>query len=160
MFHRYVIDDSFDFFSFFRQEKTFLFEDDTLFPSNLNSKNYVLDENDIEVLLITIKKSKQILITTKCIFIIDKEKTIRINGDEIINFYFKYFDVMDEKFEESSCIYKKYMQYKVNRHVGDFRFTKIDGTFVDVYLSKRSIAYLLYDAIKRLQFVSRKYEGI
>jgi len=141
----------------YRDDKGFLFFDasDRTFNNDLIS----LDENELEVLLMTIKRSTKILLTTKCLFLLQKSQWTRIEGNEIDDF--ELMSMLDANPEENDpAIIRAYKIYKLRRQKGYFRILKKDGSFYEIYLPKREFVYGLTDAIKKLQFVTRKYEAI
>jgi hypothetical protein len=140
----------------FHRTKGIIFFDNSI--PNLN-EFYTIDDNDLEVLLVTINKSNRILLTTKCLFINHKSTTTRVDGKEIEDFDLMAF--VNSGSKQSESIFKKmYNKYQLMRHIGDFRITKKDGSFIEVYLPKRNFVYCLSGTIMKLQFVTEKYEGI
>ncbi len=118
--------------------------------------NFEIDHDDLEVALISINRSTFILLTTKSLFLERSGSVQRINGTDIqdfesVNFVESHPNEHDSK---RTIFYKK---YRMRRHTGNFRITKNDGTFIEVYLSKRYLTHCLSEAVKKLQFVSEKY---
>ncbi len=140
---------------YYRDEKRILFIDENS-PSIDAISCYIADK-DIEVLLFQLNYSKKILVTTKCLYIISKSVTIRIDANEIEDFDFmpsvNYLNRID------MSIYKRMLnRYQLMKHFGDIRILKKDGSFIDIYMPKHNLLYGLIDAIKSLQFVNKKYE--
>ncbi len=140
---------------YYRDVKKVLFFDENT-PS-LEDDSYNIDDKDVEVLLIQLNYSKKILVTTKCLFVIDKSVTIRIDASDI-----KSFDFMPSVNHLNNgflSVGKRMVnRYRLRRHFGDLRIHKKDGTFIDVFMPKHNLLYCLISVIKSLQFISKKYE--
>lgn len=141
----------------YKGERGFDFFDSSI--PTMKSGLFTLDQNDIEVLLMTINRSNKILLTTKCLFIIQKSNWTRIEGHEIDDFELMSLIEINPE-ENDPAVIRMYKIYKLRRHKGYFRIIKKDGSFHEIYLPKRDFVYCLSSAIKKLQFVTKKYQGI
>lgn len=142
---------------YYRKNRGILFFDES--TPLIGKESYTIDSNDIEVLMIKLNRSKKILITTKCLYIIDRSDVTRVDGLEIEGYDYMPFDNY-EFFIDKSLFRRLYNKYQLKRHIGDLRIKKRDGSFIDVYLSRRNLFYCLSASITMLQFVTKKYEGI
>lgn len=125
----------------------------------VNNKLYTIDDNDIEVLLIKLNRTKKVLITTKCLFIIYKNKSHRIDGDTIESFDYLEMSMSYDEFMALPKLQKAYIRYKVNFRIGKYRIIKKDGSYIDLNSRRTRFSDCLNDSIKKLKFVVNKYEG-
>jgi hypothetical protein len=128
--------------------------------SNSISKTEVvkLDENDTEVLLMNLTDSSWILLTTKCLFIWRNDSETRIDGVDIIKF--EFLNLANGRSKEKAAEFKNPGEYKSWLYSGDFRIVRNNSTEVIVILPHHDFGFCLFNAIKKLQFVTKKYEGI
>lgn len=123
--------------------------------SKSRNKSHTIDDNDIEVLLIRLNKSKKILVTTKYLFLINKSTTIKIEGKEIDRFdYMEFINL-----QKASEIKQIYLKFKIGYRIGDYRIVKKDGSYIEINFRKTKLADCLNDCIKKLKFIANKYEG-
>lgn len=141
---------------FVRNKRGIIFFDT---PDNIYQEDIKLDPNDIEVLLMEINRSKKILVTTKYIFIIDKQSTFRIKGDEIDRLDYMEFVNGQKTIEEKSRLKIMHLRFKMNRRIGHYRIVKKDGSFEEIKIKRTKFADCLNDSVKKLKFVANKYEG-
>jgi hypothetical protein len=127
--------------------------------SNSTSKPKIakLDENDLEVLLMKFDERNWILLTTKCIFISRDTIIERIEGLEIENFDF--VNLKNGRTKEKASEFEKPGDYKRWLYSGDFEIIKTDKRASIVNLPNHVFGSCLLNGIKKLKFVSNKYEG-
>ncbi len=88
--------------------------------SNKTSQNDILDSNDLEVLSIKLSFSKRILITTKCIFLIQKDQNIRINIEDLKSLdYIEY-----SEYGKAVGLRKKLLKYVISLRIGKYQFLR------------------------------------
>ena len=133
----------------------FIFFNET--DSNHQKLNVNLDNNDLEVLLMNLDESNWILLTTKCLFIWQNGLSHRINGIEIEEFEFLNLEHIRNK--KKAAEFKNHGEFKSWLFSGDFKITKQDKTNVTVNLPHHDFGFCLFNAIKKLRFVTNKYEG-
>lgn len=126
--------------------------------SNSWPTNVDLDDNDLEVLLMHLDNSNWILLTTKCLFIEQNGIVNRINGIQIEKF--KFLNLENGKNEEKVAEFKNHEEYKSWLYSGDFKIITKDNTEVIVNLPHHDFGLCLFNALKKLRFVTNKYEGI
>lgn len=117
-----------------------------------------LDDNDIEILLMSLNISSWILLTTKCLFIYQNDSISRINGVDIKEF--EFLNLLNGRSEEKASEFKNTTEYKSWLYSGDFRIVRNNETVVIVNLPHHDFGFCLFNSIKKLQFVTNKYEGI
>ena len=141
----------------YRNKKGIIFYDDT---KKQLRHNIALDDNELEILLIKLKRSKHILLTTKSIYFLDKESIKKIDGQEINRFDYMEF-VNGEKIIEGSSSLKIFLlRFKMRYRIGHYRIIKNDGRYIEVSIWKTRFADCLNASIKKLKFVANKYEAI
>ena len=140
----------------YKGKSGFIFFDSS--DSNPLSNEVALDDNDLEVLLMNLDESNWILLTTKCLFIKQNGISIRINGIEILGF--EFLNLLHVKNKEKAAEFKIPGEFKSWLYSGDFKITKKDNTDVVVNLPHHDFGFCLFNAIKKLRFVTNKYEGI
>ncbi|AUC13851.1 hypothetical protein BTO06_01200 [Tenacibaculum sp. SZ-18] len=126
--------------------------------SNTRLNNVALDDNDLEVLLMDLGNSNWILLTTKCLFVRQNGIDNRINGIEIEDF--KFLNLENGRNKEKAAEFKNPREYKSWLYSGDFKIIKKDNTEIIVNLPHHDFGFCLFNAIKKLRFVTNKYEGI
>ncbi|TCI90592.1 hypothetical protein [Tenacibaculum sp. M341] len=128
-------------------------------PKNTLDENISLENNEIEVLLIKLSKRKKVLITTKHVFIINQSTIIKIQGKEIYRFDYMLFENLEETIKNSSKLQLKLIQLKLYFRIGDYRIINKDGSFNQIKITKTKFADCLSEAIKKLVFVTNKYDS-
>ena len=117
-----------------------------------------LDANDLVVMKMNLDINSCLILTTKCLFVIKNESVIRINGNEIEEFNF--LNHKKSKGVETIKEFNNPAEYKSWMYSGDFIIIKKDKTKIIVNLPNHDFGFCLLNAIKKLQFVTNKYEGI
>ncbi len=118
--------------------------------------SFKLDNNDIEVLFMELNESDFILLTTKSLFIRQKNVETKIDGTEIDSFYFD--NLKKEKNKKTE--FDNLTNFKSWLYSGDFRITTKDRNEKVVNLPHHDFGFCLFNAIKKLKFVTNKYVGI
>lgn len=126
--------------------------------SNSRVTDIDLDDNDLEVLLMDLGDSNWILLTTKCLFIEQNGIGNRINGIEIEEF--KFLNRDNHRNKKKAADFKTPGEHKRWLYSGEFKIIKKDKSNVIVNLPHHDFGFCLFYAIKKLQFVTNKYEGI
>ena len=140
----------------YRGKKGILFYDSD--NVNFDSSFLNLDDNDIEVLLMELKRSRKILVTTKCLYYIEKQAYVRVNGNEIEGYGF--LNQLDELKFRRAKRFKTPAGLKSWLYSGDFRIIKKEGTDLTINIPHHDLGFCIVNAIKKLQFVTKKYTGI
>jgi hypothetical protein len=117
-----------------------------------------LDDNEIEVLLMNLNDISWILLTTKCLHIRQNKSIIRLEGGDIEKF--EFLNQANEKAMEQVPEFTSSGEYKSWLFSGDFSIEMKNETSLVVYLPHHDFGYCLFNAIRKLQFVSKKYEGV
>ncbi len=128
-------------------------------PKNTLDENISLENNEIEVLLIKLSKRKKVLVTTKHVFIINQSTIIKILGKEIDRFDYMLFENLEETIKNSSKLQLKLIQLKLHFRIGDYRIISKNGSFNQIRITKTKFADCLNEAIKKLIFVTNKYDS-
>lgn len=126
--------------------------------SAFNQQLPILDDNDLEVVLLTFDDSNWILITTKCLFVSRDSIVERIEGKEIEAFNFK--NVKNGRTKERALEFDDAVDFKKWLYSGDFEIVKKDRSTSVVNLPNHDFGFCLFNGIKKLKFVSNKYEVI
>ncbi|WP_375561781.1 hypothetical protein ACE193_04300 [Bernardetia sp. OM2101] len=126
--------------------------------SSFQSSEFVLDDNDVEVLLMDLGNSNWILLTTKCLFINQDNTINRVDGLEIEKF--KFLNQEQGRRRRKALELKNHGEYKRWLYSGDFKIIKKDNTNVVVNLPHHDFGFSMYKIIDKLRFVTDKYEGI
>jgi len=140
----------------YKGKSGFIFFDSS--ESNSQSIEVDLDDNDLEVLLMNLDESNWMLLTTKCLFIRQNGISNRINGIEIEGF--EFLNLAHIRNKEKAAEFKNPGEFKSWLYSGDFKITKKDKTNIIVNLPHHDFGFCLFNAIKKLRFVTNKYEGI
>ncbi|WP_291727881.1 hypothetical protein [Bernardetia sp.] len=138
----------------YREKAGFYFLD--LPTSNTPPINVELDNNDVEVLFLALGSSNQILLTTKCLFIIKNGEISRVDGLDIREFNF--MNVESGRNKETRDKFETLREYKSWLYSGNFKITKTDCTDIVINLPHHDFGFCLFNAIKKLRFVTEKYE--
>ncbi|WP_291726304.1 hypothetical protein [Bernardetia sp.] len=125
--------------------------------SSFKSTEFVLDNNDIEVLLMDLGNSNWILLTTKCLFISQNGINNKIEGIEIQSFEFLN---LNNRHKRKADEFRNLAEFKSWLYSGDFKITKKHNAYVTVNLPHHDFGFCLFNAIKKLRFVTNKYENI
>lgn len=142
---------------YYRNNKGIQFFDDA---NNQYKGSIKLDDNEIEVLLIRLNRLKKVLLTTKCLYIVDKNSTTKISGKDIDRFDYMEFINGEKIIEVKSKIKIMLLRFKMNFRIGNYRIVKNNGSFIELVIKRTRFADCLNDCIKKLKFVGNKYEGI
>ncbi len=142
---------------YYRNYRRIHFFDNTIPTPKYES--YVVDGNEMVVLLIRFSRSKKILVTTKYIIIISKRATIKIHGDEIDRYDYMEHINYGETYETASYLKLKYFRFKIMFRIGKYRIVKKDGSHVDLFFKRAKYPDCLNECIKKLKFVTHKYES-
>lgn len=126
--------------------------------SSFQSSEFVLDDNDIEVLLMDLGNSNWILLTTKCLFVRQNGTINRINALEIEDV--KFLNQENSKSKAKKIKFKSPKEQKSWLYSGDFKIIKADNTNVIANLPHHDFGFCLITAITKLRFVTNKYEGV
>ncbi|MBS3993009.1 MAG: hypothetical protein KGZ87_04755 [Bacteroidetes bacterium] len=121
-------------------------------------KELKLDQNDTEVLLMNLSKTAWILLTTKCFYIGQDDTIIRINSS----------DIEDLEFENQKRSFDRQEAYKYSRlesytqwsFSGILNIETKNKRTIKVNLPNHNFGVCLVNALRRLRFVTEKYEGI
>ena len=116
-----------------------------------------LDHNDLEVLQMKFDDKNWILITTKCLFISRDSAIERIEGLEIEKF--EFVNLRNGRTKEKKSEFKNLSDYKKWLYSGDFEITTADKNISIVNLPNHDFGFCLFNGIKKLRFVSKKYDG-
>ena len=81
-----------------------------------------------------------------------------MDGKDILKANF--VNVIEGRTKEKREEFKKAGEYKLWLYSGDFRIVKQDGTREEIYLPHHDFGFCLLIVIKKLQFITRKYEGV
>lgn len=124
---------------------------------DVKSKFYTIDNNELEVVLITLDNTTQILLSTQCLFINQNNTNVKIHGNDIESYTFSNVLGMSE---DQASNFKSIEEYKVWLCSGDFRIIKKDDSYINVHLPDSDFGFFLIQAIKKLKFVTKKYTAI
>ncbi|CAL2095934.1 conserved protein of unknown function [Tenacibaculum sp. 190524A02b] len=142
---------------YYRNSRGIVFLDN---PNKQLKEDIVIENNELEVLLIKLKRSRRILVTTKHIYFIDKKEITKILGKNIERFDYMELINGEKIIEGKSKIKKRLLRFKMNFRIGNYRVIQRDGSFTEVTIWKTQLADCLDDCIKALKFVVNKYEAI
>lgn len=123
----------------------------------LNHTNVTLDNNELEVVLITLNENDKILISTSRLHFISKTKVDCLLIHKIDNFGF--LRVLETLSNEATKQLSSLSECKNWLTSGIFRIYKKDTSFIDVNIPNSNIGFGLAQAIKKLQFLTGKYEA-
>ena len=140
----------------YRNKRGIFFFDKSTY--NLSNFPFQIPDNDIEVILIKLNKFKKILITTQCFYVIDKSTITKVHINEIEDYDYMPFNNL-EAIKNETLLKKIFNKYQLLMHIGDVRIRKIDGSFLNLYLSKSSFVYCLTGAIIKLKSIEKHYRG-
>ncbi|PKH52902.1 hypothetical protein CXF68_20330 [Tenacibaculum sp. Bg11-29] len=141
----------------YRNKKEIHFFDKSAY--DLSNYVYTIPENDIEAFLIKLDKYKKILVTTQSFYIIDKSTITKIHINEIEDYDYIPFDNL-ETIQNAPLLKRVFNKYQLLMHIGDIRIRKKDGSFLDLYISKRKFLYCLTGAIIKLKSINFHYVGV
>ncbi|CAL2078194.1 hypothetical protein [Tenacibaculum sp. 190524A02b] len=142
---------------YYRNSRGIVFLDN---PNKQLKEDIVIENNELEVLLIKLKRSRRILVTTKHIYFIDKKEITKILGKNIERFDYMELINGEKIIEGKSKIRKVILRFKMNFRIGSYRIIQRDGSFTEVTIWKTQFVDCLGDCIKALKFVGNKYEAI
>ncbi len=141
----------------YRKSKGILFFDTSTYKNN---ENIIFDNNELEILLIRLNRFKKILVTTNCLYIIDKKSIVKILGNAIERIDYMQYENLEKTVEEKSKLRIKLDMLKINFRIGDFRIVKKDGSFIALKIKRTRFYDCLNDSIKKLKFVTNTYDII
>ena len=110
--------------------------------------------------MIKLSRNKEILVTTKSIFIIDIDNCLKIKGDEIEDFDYTNWTNLENDLKKASKFKKMYLLYKIRRRIGFYKIIKKDGASIILKLNRYHLADCINECIKKIQFITQKYEAI
>ncbi|WP_025665354.1 hypothetical protein [Aquimarina megaterium] len=142
---------------YYRNSRGIIFFDN---PNNQFKENIVLDNNELEVLLIKLKRSRKIIVTTKHIYSIDKNLTTKILAQDIDRFDYMEFINGEKIIEGGSKIKIMLLRFKMNFRIGNYRIVQRNGSFTELIIWRTRFADCLNGCIKKLKFVGNKYDAI
>ncbi|WP_299124832.1 hypothetical protein [uncultured Tenacibaculum sp.] len=142
---------------YYRKERGITFFDN---PNHHFKENILLDDNELEVLSIKLNRSREILITTKYVYYINKNILTKILGKDIDRFDYMEFINGEEIIESKSKIKIMLFRFKIYFRIGNYRIVKKDGSFIELTIWKTQFADCLNECVKKLKFVGNKYEAI
>lgn len=142
---------------YYRKSSRILFYDN---PKTHYKEKVKLDENELEILLIKLSLSKKILLTTKCLYIIDKNSNTKIHGEDIDRLDYMEYINGESIVKNKSRIKIFFFRLKMNFRIGKYRIVKKDGGFIELKIRRTSFADCLNGSVKKLKFVGSKYIAI
>jgi len=140
----------------YKENSGFVFFD--LPESNTLLIDFDLDDNELPVLQMNLNDSDKILLTTKSLFIRQNEICYKIDGIDIDTC--KFMNLDNYKNKKIAVELKKTRAFKSWLYSGDFKIIIKNKTEVVVNLPHHDFSICLFNAIKKLQFVTHKYKPI
>ncbi|MEM6298227.1 MAG: hypothetical protein AAF740_06005 [Bacteroidota bacterium] len=119
--------------------------------------NVKLCDNDTEVLLMKLNEDNWLLLTTKYLFVKQDGTIYNIDGDKITSF--KFLNLKHRRNKEKMAEFDSRGEFKSWLYSGDFEITVESGVSVIVNLPYHNFGFCLFNAMKKLRFVTSRYEG-
>lgn len=127
-----------------------------------NSKYTALitDERELPALLIRYSFRKKILVTTQHLFFIKGKSSVKIHGRELDRYDYMEHINYGAIYKTATKFRRMLYRPKIIFRIGKYRIVKKDGTHVNLFFTRTRHPDCLNECIKRLKFVTDKYEVI
>lgn len=135
----------------YRNTIGFTFFDTTAF----NTKRFpiVLADNELPIVLIKLKRSKQILITTTVLYVLTRSSVTKIEAKELKGYTYLPFENALE-IRRKSFFHKLKNKFELMFLTGTIRVEKTDSSFIDFYIPIPQFLFVLETMIENLKTYS------